>query len=73
MLTATYIEPLPPRRPGINSYRPEDVKRWGVQRFLDEQAARGPFVIPPMRFSEEENRRMDEILEEERQASANGL
>jgi len=66
-------EPIPPRKPGINSYRPEDIKRWGVQRFLDEWAAQGPFQIPPMHFTEEENRRMDEVLAQERQATADGL
>ncbi len=67
------LEPIPPKQRGINSYRPEDIKRWGVERFLEYQAVEGPFKIPPMRFTEEENRRMDELLEEERQASENGL
>ena len=66
-------EPIPPRKRGTNSYNPADIKRWGVQRFLDERASQGPFIIPPMHFTEEENRRMDELLEEERQATANGL
>jgi hypothetical protein len=63
-------EPIPPKKPGIDSYRPEDIKRWGVQRFLEEQAAQGPFQVPPMHFTEEENQRMDEVLEQERQATA---
>ncbi|NKI91527.1 hypothetical protein HBN54_004147 [Hymenobacter sp. 1B] len=29
--------------------------------------------MPAIHFTDEENRRMDEILEQERQASANGL
>ena len=73
MNPTTDLEPIPPRKPGLNSYRPEDIKRWGVQRFLDEQAARGPFPMPDFQFTEEENRRMDEVLEQERQAKANGL
>ena len=73
MNPTTDLEPIPPRKPGLNSYRPEDIKRWGVERFLAEQAARGPFIMPPMHFTEEENQRTDEILAEERLASANGL
>ena len=67
------IEPIPPKEPGINSYRPEDIKRWGVQRFMDERANQGPFVIPHIHFTDEENRRMDEVLKQERQATADGL
>ena len=67
-------KPIPPRKQGsITSYRPEDIKRYGVQRFLDEQAARGPFKIPPMHFTDAENKLMDELLEQERQVRANGL
>ena len=61
-------EPVPPLRRGHKSYRPEDIKRWGVRRILEEQAARGPFQMPDFGFTEEENRRMDEILAEERRA-----
>lgn len=67
------LEDIPPRKPGINSYRPEDIKRWGVQRFLDAQEALGPFEMPDFEFTEEENRRMDEVIEQERQATADGL
>ena len=67
------LEPIPPKKPGINSYRPEDIKRWGVERFLDHQAADGPFKMPTIHFTEEENRLMDEIIEQERQATADGL
>lgn len=73
MTPVANLEPIPPRKPGINSYRPEDIKRWGVQRFLDGQAAGGPFKIPAMHFTEEENQRMDELLAQERQATNNGL
>jgi hypothetical protein len=65
---------IPPLKPGQwNSYSPADIKRWGVERFLDEVCAKEPIAIPNLGFTEEENRRMDQILEEERQASANGL
>lgn len=67
------LEPIPPKKPGINSYRPEDIKRWGVERFMAYQAQEGPFRMPAVRFTDEENRRMDELLEQEHQASANGL
>jgi len=73
MKTTINSEATPPKNPGINSYRPQDIKRWDVQRFLDAQAAAGPFKIPPMHFTEEENRRTDELLEQERQAVADGL
>jgi hypothetical protein len=54
------------RAEGRNSLRPEDIKAYGVQRFLDEQAKRGPFPIPDFHFTEEENRLMDEVLAAER-------
>lgn len=46
-------------------YKPEDIKRWGVERFLDAVSPKEPFQFG-IEFSEEENRRMDEILEEEK-------
>ena len=67
------IEPIPPMRRGANSYKPEDIRRWGVQRFMSEVAPKEPLEIPDLGFSEEENRRMDELLKLEREASANGL
>ena len=67
------LEPIPPLKSGRwNSYRPEDIRRWGVQRFLDEVCAKAPFIIPDLGFTEEENRRMDEVLRQERQATADG-
>ncbi|NML66278.1 hypothetical protein HHL22_13780 [Hymenobacter sp. RP-2-7] len=52
---------------GRKSLRPEDIKTYGVRRFLDEQAPRrGPLQLPKLHFTEEENRIMDEILAEER-------
>lgn len=51
---------------GRKSLRPEDIKAYGVQRFLDKQAQRGPFQLPDFIFTEEENRSMDEFLAEKR-------
>ena len=62
------LEPIPPMRIGGNSYSPADIRRWGVERFLDEVCAKEPFQIPDLGFTEAENQRMDEILREERQA-----
>lgn len=63
------LDPNPYRQmlaEGRKSLRPEDIKAYGVQRFLDEQAQRGPFQLPKLHFTEEENRIMDELLAEER-------
>ena len=30
----------------MNSYRPEDIKRWGVERFMDAVCAKEDIVIP---------------------------
>lgn len=60
-------------RRGANSYKPEDIQRWGVQRFMTEIAPKEPLEIPDLGFSEDENRRMDQLLKQEREASANGL
>ncbi|MDZ7896803.1 MAG: hypothetical protein U5N85_02085 [Arcicella sp.] len=45
-----------------NSYRPEDIKRWGVERFMDTVCEKEDIVIPSLGFTDEENKRMDEIL-----------
>ncbi len=50
-----------------NSYRPEDIKRWGIEAFLDAVAPQQPVVIPDFGFTTEENQRMDELLKEEQQ------
>jgi len=73
METKKPLEPIPPMRRGSNSYRPEDILRWGVERFMNEVAPKEPFKIPSLGFSEEENRRMDEIMREERQVATDGL
>lgn len=56
-----------------NSYRPEDVKRWGIERFLHETAPKDPIPIPNLGFTEEENRQMDELFKEEQEQKENGL
>lgn len=73
METKKSSEPIPPMRRGDNSYKPEDIRRWGVQRFMDEVAPKLPFEMPDLGFSEEENRRMDELLKEEREVSNDGF
>ena len=52
---------------GSNVYKPEDIKRWGTERFLDAVAPQEPFRFG-IQFTDEENRRMDEILAEEKNA-----
>ena len=49
----------------MNSYRPEDIKRWGVEHFMDIVCAKEDIVIPVLGFTVEENGRMEEILKEE--------
>jgi hypothetical protein len=71
MQTTKLPEPIPPMRRGANSYKPEDIRRWGVQRFINEVAPKEPLAIPDLGFTEEENRRMDELLKQERDAPAN--
>lgn len=66
------FEPIPPMHIGGNSYSPADIRRWGVERFLNEVCQKEPFIIPNWGFTDEENRRMDEVLDQERQATADG-
>ncbi len=62
---------IPPMRRGqLNIYKPSDIKRWGVERFLEATAVREPFLLEFPEFTEEENRRMDEILAEGDQGAA---
>ena len=56
---------IPPLRRGANTYKPEDIRRWGVTRFMKEVAPQKPFSIPDLGFKEE-NRRMDALLKEEK-------
>lgn len=74
MKTTKQEDKIPSLKPRAwNSYRPEDVKRWGVERFLHEVAPKYPIPIPDLEFTDEENQKMDELLEEERQRKENGL
>ena len=47
------------------SYRPEDIKRWGVSHFMDVVCAKEDIIIPNLGFTDEKNKRMDIILLEE--------
>ena len=73
METTKPMEPTPPMRRGANSYKPEDIRRWGVQRFMDEIAPKEPLEIPDLGFSADENQRMDELLKQGLETAANGL
>ena len=74
MRPETLVDEIPPLRPGrMNSYSPADIRRWGVERFLDAVCRKEPLEIPDLGFTAEENAAMDEILREEREAAANGL
>lgn len=56
------FEFIPPMRRGqLNVYKPSDIKRWGVNRFLDEVTPKEP-TQPNFNFTEEEQRRMEELL-----------
>lgn len=69
-MTPTTSDSPPLSAPGRRSYRPEEIKAYGVERFLEEQAARGPLVLPKLHFTEEENRLMDQLLAEEAASDA---
>lgn len=74
METTKKEDEIPPFKPGqSNSFRPEDVKRWGVERFLAEAAPKEPAPMPDFEFTEEENRVLDAVLAEEREAADRGL
>lgn len=65
---------IPPLRWGqLTCYSPADIKRWGVQHFLDVVAPQTPLSIPDLGFTAEENAHMDELLREERAAAIKGL
>lgn len=58
-------EQIPPIRKGqLNIYKPSDIKRWGVERFLAEVAPQTP-IQPNFNFTEEEQKRMDQLLAED--------
>jgi len=65
-------EEIPLMQPGrLNIYSAADIKRWGVQRFLDTVCAKEPVEMPDFEFTEEEQRQMDEILRQECEVTAN--
>lgn len=67
MAAPTVPETIPPLRRGqLTCYSPADIKRWGVQRFLDTVAPKQALPIPDLGFTAAENARMDELLHEER-------
>lgn len=68
MLNPQTPEALPPIKPGrAGTYRPEDIKRWGVEQFMTEVAPQTPFPIPDLGFTPEEQQRMSELLQDEQQ------
>ena len=57
---------IPPMKRGkLNIYKPSDIKRWGTQQFLEKVSPKEP-IQPNFNFSEEEQKRMDQLLAEER-------
>ena len=71
MATPAVPETIPPLRWGqLTCYSPADIKRWGVQHFLDTVAPTQALPIPNLGFTAEENARMDELLREERTAAS---
>lgn len=74
MTSPTVPENIPPLRWGqLTCYSPADIKRWGVQHFLDTVAPTQALPIPDLDFTAEENARMDELLREERTAADSAL
>ena len=55
---------IPPMKRGqLNIYKPSDIKRWGVERFLDTVVIdNDSFNIVFPEFTDAENKRMDELL-----------
>lgn len=60
-------------RLGANSYKPEDIRSWGVRRFMNEIAPQQPLEIPDLGFSAAENQRMDELLKQEQESQEDGI
>ncbi|UYZ64132.1 hypothetical protein [Hymenobacter weizhouensis] len=69
MLNPQIPEALPSLQLGrVSTFRPEDIKRWGVERFMAEVAPQTPFAIPDLGFTPEEQQRMDQLTQDEREA-----
>lgn len=74
MIASTASETIPSLRWGqLTCYSPADIKRWGVQHFLDTVAFTQEMPMPDLGFTVEENARMDELLHEERAATTCGF
>lgn len=69
METTHRREPLP--HPRSNSYRAEDIiaEYGSLANFMAAVGPKVPLEIPDLQFTAEENRRMDQLLAEERQAA----
>ncbi|PWK27779.1 hypothetical protein LV89_01186 [Arcicella aurantiaca] len=67
MTNTTYQQNIIPllQKGKTNSYRPEDIKRWGVERFLDTVCSKEEIIIPVLGFTDEENKRMTTTLIED--------
>ncbi len=64
MKTIEKQKSIPPMRKGqLNIYKPSDIRRWGTERFLAEVAPKEP-IKPNFNFSQEEQKRMDQLLAE---------
>lgn len=74
MIASTASETIPPLRWGqLTYYSPADIKRWGVQHFLDTVAPTQELPIPDLGFTAEEDAWMDELLREECTVATRGL
>lgn len=74
MIASIASEMIPSLRWGqLTCYSPADIKRWGVQHFLDTVAPTRELPMPDLGFTAEENASMDELLREERTATVRGL
>lgn len=63
--TNILTDTIPPMKKGqLNIYKPSDIKRWGTERFLETTAVKDPLLLQFPEFSEEENKRMDDLMAE---------
>jgi len=61
IVTAVNPEGVPPQMPGQpNIYKPSDIKRYGIERFLTQVAPKEP-IQPNFAFTPEEQQRMDAL------------
>ncbi|MCU0341785.1 MAG: hypothetical protein MUE30_18070 [Spirosomaceae bacterium] len=70
----TKEEMIPPlKKHQLNIYNPSDIKRWGVTHFLNEVCSTDPIKIPDFRFTDNENKLMDETLSQEKDLQDNDI